>query len=362
MNSNLSSIKETLIKSGIVNELEFLDDSLETPWFVKVLLAFSAWIAAIFLIGFIATGFSFIIDSKTVSIITGSLMVVLAYTILRCPRNDFLMHLALAMSFAGQALIVWSVFRITDFNGLMPWAVVMLLQIILALVMPSFIHRVFSSYFAAFSLSATLFYLGLPYVFSSMAMLIIAYFWLNEFKFQNKTKQYRAIGYGFVLALIQLKGSSLFNLGHSSWSSYRNSTELLIQPWMGEVLSCLVTLYVVWQLLQRYAMNNSTQNSSTQYIGAVLVGVIVLCVASLEANGITIGLLVLLLGFSGSNRILIGLGIVSLLFYISAYYYLLDITLLEKSQTLAALGIVLLLSRYCMLRFLPVTEDIQNES
>jgi uncharacterized membrane protein len=127
-----------------------------------------------------------------------------------------------------------------------------------------------------------------------------------------------------------------------------NPDELWTQPWMGELLIGIITLYIIWQLLQRYGHSKLEPFSIVVFFGALL-----LCAFSMNANGITVGIAILLLGFAGSNRVLLGLGIVSLLFYISSYYYLLDATLLDKSQTLFIIGFVMLSLRWLLLRKMP---------
>jgi uncharacterized membrane protein len=74
---------------------------------------------------------------------------------------------------------------------------------------------------------------------------------------------------------------------------------------------------------------------------------------SLEAPGIAAGLCILLLGFAHGNRALAGLGGAALLLYAGGYYYDLQLTLLAKSQVLAATGGVLLALRWLALRLLP---------
>jgi uncharacterized membrane protein len=68
--------------------------------------------------------------------------------------------------------------------------------------------------------------------------------------------------------------------------------------------------------------------------------------------------MIVLLGYAAANRVLAGIGLAALVFYLSAYYYTLEETLLYKSAVLAATGLVLLASRWLMLRFvLPETDD-----
>lgn len=112
-----------------------------------------------------------------------------------------------------------------------------------------------------------------------------------------------------------------------------------------------VALYLVWQLLQRHGLGISRRVSFAALLGAFLV-----CAVSVEVQGITVGMAILMLGFAGANRVLSGLGMVSLLGCISAYYYLLDTTLLVKAQTLLIVGVVLLVLRWLMLTIIPLNK------
>lgn len=342
----------TLVQAGLVYGPAPETGKLESPWYVKALLAFSAWLAALFTLGFIGMGFKFILDSGIASFITGGVMVGGAYAILRMPKNEFFEHLALAVSLAGQALIVWAIFAFTKVSDEMAWVLVALLHIPLAVFMPSFVHRVLSSFIAAFAFSTALTSMGAPYVFSSVIMVFASWLWLNEFRYPQHMRKIRAIGYGLVLALIQLKGTALFGYETMGLRSTYNQPELWVQPWMGEVLASAVTLYVVWQLLQRRGQAISERLAITALLGTLL-----FCAVSMEARGITAGMVVMLLGFAGGNRVLLGLGIMSLLFNISSYYYLLDATLLAKSQTLLIVGLVLLAVRWLMLRIMPAENE-----
>lgn len=345
MNQPSQPIWATLQQAGLVQGDAPLTDKLESPWYVKFLLAFSGWFASLFLLGFLGVGFEAIFKNNIACGITGGLMIAGAYAILRIPKNEFFEHVALAVSLAGQALIAWGLFD--GLNDKVAWIFVALVQVVLAVVMPNFVHRVFSSFIAAFSFSMFLYAFGAPYIFSSIVMFIAAWLWLHEFQYPKHTRKIHAIGYGTVLGLIQLKGVALFSFNPTGWHMVKTNTELWIQPWMAEVLAGAVMIYVVWQLLQRLGHRLPEPLAIT-----ALVCTVILSSVSIEAPGITVGIMILLLGFAGSNRVLMGLGIVSLLFYISSYYYLLDATLLVKAQTLFVTGIVLLLVRWVMLKMI----------
>lgn len=355
MSRETKQLWDTLTQAGVVQGLVPEAGRLESPWYVKVLLAFSGWLAALFLLGFIGVGFQFIIKSSAASFFTGGAMIFGAFALLRAPKNEFFEHLSLAISLAGQALIILSIFKIFKGDNETTWMLIAFLQVILAIIMPNFVHRVYSTFIAAFAFSTALTIWGAPYIFSGIVMLLACWFWINEFRFPQHMSKMRAIGYGLVLALIQLKGSGLFSTVTMGWYTTRNQAAVWVQPWMGEVLAGAVTLYIVWQLLNRSGHFVSRNLSIMAILGTLL-----LCAASMKAQGITVGIVVILLGFAGSNRVLLGLGITSFLFYISAYYYLLDATLLAKSQTLFIVGLILLTLRWIMVPIISRDQEAKH--
>lgn len=328
---------------GLVDGELPLSDHDRSPWYIKVLLGFSGWLAAIFLMGFVGVGLEFIIKDPAASFITGIIMIAIAFAVLRIPKNEFVEHLALAISLAGQGWVLFSLFDFMDgqYGGV--WFLIGLVELFLALLMPNFVHRVFSSFAAAIAFSIALIYGDTPYLFSGVIMFAAAWLWLHEFNYPQQLQKIQATAYGLVLALIPLKGTTLFGQEMLSWNYRYSEIQPWTQPWMGEVLTGMVTLFVVYTLLQRY-----TRDVLQRIPLFILGGTLILCLVSLEARGLTVGMTILILGFANSNRVLMGLGIISLLFYISTYYYLLDTSLLNKSFSLIAIGIVLLALHWFM--------------
>ena len=334
----------TLQNAGLVTGAAPALGAADTPWFVKTLLAFSGWLAAIFLLAFVGVGLAFLMESDAALLITGGVLIGGAFALMRVPKNEFVEHLALAISLAGQALIVVAIVRLTQGNSTMASLLVVLLAVLLAIVMPNFVHRVFSAFVAALAFAVVLASLRAPYLFSAAILLPAAWLWLNEFRFSAQIKTVQAVGYGLVLALILLEGAAALGFGH--WYLFTDGPLMLwARPRIGKLLAAAVLLYVVWSLLKRHGRGLSGFRVALSLAAAAAVGV-----ASLAATGIAVGMTILLLGFAGSNRVLLGLGVLSLLFYISSYYYTLHATLLAKSQTLLIIGLVLLAARWLMTR------------
>ncbi len=355
MSDKTSQLWNTLSKAGVVAGPEPRLAEAGSPWYVKALLGFSGWLAALFLLGFIGVGLEFVMRSSTVSFVSGWVLIGGAFAILRMPKNEFYEHLGLAVSLAGQALVAMALFKVVKRNDELAWLLVALMEVPLALVMPNFVHRVFSSFLAAVAFAMTLHFMRVPYLFGGVVLLLAAYLWLNEFRFPRHLGKVRAIGYGLVLALVLLKSTELFGLDIMGLRFARERPELWVRPWMGEVVAGAATLFVVWQLLRRHG-----QALAGRFAVTALTGTLALCAVSMEAKGITAGMVIMLLGFAGGNRVLLGLGIASLLFYISSYYYLLDATLLAKAQTLLVTGLGLLALRWLMVRVMAGEKEAEH--
>ncbi len=352
MSSQNTQFRNKLLQAGLLKEAALETEKLESPWYVKVLLAFSGWLAALFLLFFIGMAFEEVVSNSTVALAVGSVMIGVAFAILHGPKNEFVEHLALAVSLTGQALVIFAFFDTTGSDKEIAWLLVALLQAALALVMPNFVHRVFSSFVAALAFNAVLSLWGYHFIVAGIVLLPAALCWLHEFSRPKLMRAKQAIGYGLVLALILLQGTTLYGyrqvMDLLDGQIVRQHPELWDKPWIEEVLVGMVVLYVVRHLLQWYRQPITGGIAITSLLATV-----VLCAVSTKVQGITVGMVIMLLGFAGSNRVLLGLGMLSLLSYISFYYYLLDMTLLAKSQTLLAVGLVLLLVRWLLVTLIP---------
>lgn len=356
MNLSRDQLWKSLLDAGVVEGSAPAPGRLESPWYVRTLLAFSAWLASLFLLGFIAAGFSSIFDNSTTTLIIGGILIGAAYAVLRLPKNEFFAHVALATSLAGQAFVMWAIFDSAGSDGMPEMLLISLLQVALAIVMPNFVHRVFSAFIAAIALYVAAYEFAAAHLVSWLVMFVAAWLWLHEFHYPAQMKKLQAIAYGLVLALIFLKGGVLWGVQQLAWYASQNQTEPWLQPWLqtwmgpwlGKILATAVLLYVAVALLRRLGFAMTDYRSI-----AVLVCCVALGLSALSAKGVTLEVMISMLGFAGGNRLLLGLGMVSLLFFISSYYYMLNTTLLAKSATLFVAGLVLLSARFVLLRFKP---------
>lgn len=347
MINNTNDLTTKLIRAGITLNEPTYPAQLETPWFVRLLQAFSGWLAALFLLGFIAMGAVFVMENPIVSMGVGLAMVGAAFALLRSASNDVVEHLALAISLAGQLLIAWAMVELWETSVYPSWTLLgwsmLVLQSVLALIMPSLVHRTFSAFAACLALYVALAESAIAPVVGGVVLLALTMLWLNEFRWSGRIRDAQAWGYGLLIGLLVIQG-----LTHSDqplWFDNHGAEVAGLARWFNSALVAL-SLALLGYVLQGYVFTRSKVHWSL-YLSPVA-----LLLVELYVPGVGQGAVVLLLGFAIGHRVLVGLGGFSLLMGISSYYYWLDATLLTKALILLIMGGLLLALRWLLRRWL----------
>ena len=328
---NSIELVEFLKQSELINPLHLNDsEELISPWYIKVLMGFCGWLSAIFTLGFLGMGIASLFDSPIGLSVLGVLMIGGSFFILSSAKSEFIEHMGLAVSFAGQALIVFAIFIHSESMELFSWAVLTLMCCFLSLLMPSYIHRVMSAYFATLCFSFFMFEAQLSSIFSSIVLFVVALMWLYEFTFSQQIRKLQSIAYGAVFGLLQFKTSILFTQHGQTWALESLPS---VNQWVDEGLNVLVLLFILNLLIKHKKI---LLDDSQKWLGLGIV--LLLCVGTFFANGIVSGILIIVIGFAIQNKILWVLGIISAIINLSSYYYFLDISLLNKSFILGGLG------------------------
>jgi hypothetical protein len=343
MSAAAAALWARLARAGLVSgEMPAAQDAA-APWYVRVMLCFAGLLAAAFLLGFVAVGAPFLIENRTAASATGLALVAAAYALFRsAPRSDFGAMFALAVSFAGQALFIFGFLALFDQGaGAGTWLAITAVELVLALVMPNFIHRLSSAYAAGVAATYALVSLGAG-AFAAGLALLVAFLWLNEARFARNHAVLAPLAYGLTLAFIHIEALAF----GGEWMAVPSMQEATPwgAAWMGEALVSAALLATVVTLLKRAGTAWDDRRAAPAIGACAAIGL-----ASLEAPGIAGGLMIVVLGHANGNRVLAGLGVAGLVFYVSAYYYLLELTLMRKSAVLAATGVVLLAARWIVL-------------
>ena len=330
------------------------DAERRIPWYVRALVGIAGWIAAGFMLAFIGSAFRFVMRSNTSSFVTGLLMIVGAYALFRMTRRHaFTSQFAVAISLAGQVL-VWMGVEPELRDSHLEWLAVIAFHAAAALLLPHFVLRVWNAGAAAMASAFLLLTSGAYFLSIGLLSAATAAVWLHEFTWPRAHSLVRAIGYGFTLALVLIQSTVFFAPSHLH-ALVGDEIVSWVPQWVGWLLPGLVLMAVVWRLHARHGATLGDRNTIVAIAGAAAV-----TAASFKAPGIATGLTLALLGYSNANKSLVGLGLVALLSYLSAYYYLLESTLLMKSVILAVTGSVLLVVRFAMMHQLFPSPELRR--
>lgn len=313
-----------------------------SPWFVRVMSALCGWIGAVCLLLFAALGFRDILDSAAALFAVGAAACGAAAALFRAkPDSDFAAQFGLALSLAGQGLVLLALVREVKSLGAVALTMA-LFQSVLVAALPNFVHRVWSVWAATTAVVVASAEWQLQAYASGPLALAVAVVWLNEFRFPRHGSVLRAAGYGLTLGL----ASAVVAAAESTARAHPR------YAWAGGTLSGLALLWSVRHLLLREAVN-PVSAAGLRIVAAASV----LALAAVKAPGLAPAVLVLLLGFANGNRVLAAAGLLGLLAYTSFYYYSLELTLLQKSVVMAGTGAALLLMRLQLPRARPDGEQ-----
>lgn len=347
---------ERLREAGLVEGDAPAPSAARAPWFVRVMLGIAGWIGALFLLGFVGVGFAFVMQNAGVSIAAGALVCAGAALLLRAgAQSDFMNQFGLAVSLAGQALMGMGLLRLFGYSSNAAALAIALQQALLFALVPNFVHRVWTSWTAAYAVVYLLGKLGLQAFAPAAVSLAFLWPWLAEFDHPRRGELLRAAGYGLALAAVQtlaMHGSLLLEWMHGLGAPGRFSGEL---RWLGNLASGLVLVWAVLRLLKREGVGLGEPHARIALAGAV-----VLTLISLRAPGVGPAAAILIIGYANGNRVLAGLGVIALLGYLSHYYYALHATLLEKSAFLAGAGLALLAARAALRLWWPQGKEAEH--
>ena len=336
MTSSRAALWDRLANSGLVNGPLPERSEAASPWFVRVMLGVAGWIGALFLLGFVGVGLTVVFRNEATALFIGAISCAAAYAVFaRAGRNELALQFGLAVSFAGQAMFIYGLHEgLVGSESPLFFVAVAAFEGVLAYLFASFIHRVWSTFAAATAFGYALNMFGLYGAGTALIGAALATIWLKEELWTARGGFWRAIAWGLVFAFVQ-PSSYLDEVGRSM---------RLIDPifqltgifWIKSILAACVLIYVVYRILERYAVDLSSTTGVSSLAAAAIVGA-----ATLRAPGITSSLVIVLLGFACGSGALFGFGIVAVLSYLSYFYYSLQLTLLMKSMALAGTGVAL---------------------
>lgn len=348
----LESVVDQLKAEGLLGEsggadAEALMERLAAvqPWYIRTMVGFGAWLASLLLIGFVA-GFGLALGGST---IVGLALIAGATWIRRQGRfdgNDFVVQCTLATSLAGQALFAWGLADLLSGDETKTACVILLaMSTVLFFLFPDRIHRVLMVLLAASALVTLAYAFGVNDVVPVIGPLFAAALvWLYTRRAvlvaAGHGELVRPLGNGLMLAAFGcLLISTIYVLPELT-----RDFIFYPRPWLSTLLLGALFLYaghVTWP-----ALLDGGHRAAVPMMYLLMLAVIA---AAWAAPGLLLGLIVALLGAGAGHRTFVAAGVAFLVLFVGAYFYGVEITMLQKSITLVTTGIVILVARQALL-------------
>jgi uncharacterized membrane protein len=312
---------------------------LGTPWYVRVMTGFGAWLGGLFLLGWLMALFSLVLRSSDGMLILGVSVLIAAFFLYRVARDsEAVQQLALACSMAGQFSLAFGAQEAFHWDTITLAGFLCMLQTFLALVMAGVLHRFLSAWFAAMAGYYFLFQVQAVAFGGALLAVAVTWLWLNEAMWTaaRRAPLLRPVGYALALALLFWEAP--FSLRWAlDW--HYDALRLGVPYWLAPLAYSLCVAAAAGILARRYA--------PAKAVAWVLAAVLV-CAAGWLAPGLLAALLVLILGQATGRRVLVGLALLAAVWYLGTYYYQMQITLLQKSGVMVATGVLLIGLRFLL--------------
>lgn len=328
----------------------------DTPWFLQLFFGFSGLLASLFFIGFLtfilnSTG---ALDSAVAIGIIGLLLNIVGFLLFKYERrrdNVFLNSLAFTISVAGQSYVIYALIESNISTPVSVW-IFLLLQSALTIIVPNFMYRLLSSVVALVCVVYLLNYYYLPEISLGLLALIAVVSHLHRYKLLQRVPTkwragsleiIKAVGYASALMLLCV---SVYFIAAEYGRGFNSDGEPFnYNYYLAQGLLTLASLYAAYLILKRY-------QAKWQSLTGLMIGgtIAVLGLTSIYVSGLLATSLVIVLAMANGQRTLLGVGVFALVCYVFWYYYQLDTTLLLKSASMLAVGIVLLLVRFLLIK------------
>lgn len=323
---------------------EQLLQGTDSPWWLSVLLGLAAWIASLCLIASVFGPWMLLFEGPVGMGLAGLIMLMAGLWVFRRP-SVFRDQMGLAFALGGQGMLVFAAAELTDAgDGSRSAALIcLLLSAGLLLVAAPMLYRRLC---ALLLLGSGAFLLDTGPALAIYGLVLacaatIAWLTRQRWALNGHSLQWRALTdaatlMALLLALFGhqglLDGLMMFSTPHLGAPIVSLWLMLLIYAGPG----LLLLLTIAWLLAKAPLMTRS----------AALIAAGVLVLLTYQAPGLLISCSLGLAAFRASSRTWCLLIPAFALFYLSAFYYSLHISLLHKSLALCASGVVLLAIRY----------------
>jgi hypothetical protein len=319
-----------------------------TPWFVKALAGFGAWVAAAFLLSFF--GCVGLWNEEAMLAVLGLIIGGGATLLRRSTRGAFMEQLALALCLAGVAMVQTGIAMMTK-SEIAPAVIQLVLGAVLLALFPDAILRFLMALGMA-GAAVFLLWKGLGELGMQLGLLggaVLVHWLLLEQARLRRGRWGELVGpVAFALACGVMGSLLTLNFAGAFVRELRMHGISTPDAVLTLGLTAL-TLYTAWRVMRELGLEASGVAGA-----AVFVALGVMALMTLHTPAVITAVGMMVLGFHRRSAVLLGLAVAFLLAAGGWYYYDLGLTLLAKALALTGSGLVFLGLRLFLLRRFPV--------
>ena len=315
-----------------------------TPWFVRILVGFGAWIAGMMLAAGLSAFLAF--GRSGTGLIVVGLLVCAGSTALRHhSRGDFSAHFALSTSLAGQVMFGAGLAMIADHGD--RWGIFLagmaLLETVLLLGFRDSVHRFLSAFATVLLFTLLLEHYHFAVLESAFVGLGLLAWALLPIQAWNGVllPLRRPVGYALATVFLGLFVWHSFErmvFHHGSGSTAWAGGFQAVPTWL---LGALAPGLLLAATALRILLRLGRSPASTAGL-LVLAALLCLSLLGIRVPGIPAMIFVLIAAEEAREPAMLGLAMITGLFLVTRLYYEMDLSLLAKSGVLAGSGGVLL--------------------
>lgn len=310
--------------------------SAGTPWYLRALMGFGAWVGTWFLLAFVAALLALVLGSEVdgAAVIVGVGLVALAVALRRNATSDFLCQLALVVSLTGQGMLVGGIGSAS--SSLVAASIAgLLVSVLLLAIFPDRVHRFLSTVAVTTALLGLIYEWHIPHGAEAVALILIAVV----------LTLWRAAPIGWRSGHAELvhpivSGAVVSLFGLLLLAAILPVVELSPPRMMAQQVpttagAVLGLLWLVWEVFAERRADGGT----SELLG-VTVAIVLLAAITWRTPAFATTLLVMVLAFDRRSRPIMALSVLCFVTFGALYYYNLELTLLQKSAILVGSGLL----------------------
>jgi len=335
------ALLEELRQRGIVDEADAaaVIQQSPAPWFVHLFAGLAAWLAALMLT--LSTALALAHDSLFGAILIGAMLLGLAVWLLR-QSGIFLAQMGLALSLAGQGMLVYAVGDLSGFDGVRSCALSGAVVALGMLWVPApALHRVLCALGVFAGIAVLIGFNGWLSLYGLLLAGLAVVLWLRRGAWAGAPQ---ALIWRAVAAAATLAALALPLIARRDWALPlgRLMDEAAWVLWLYPLGAATLLLGVALWLVR---------GQSLVRVAAVGIACLVVGALGWAAPGLLVAGALWLALFAACERLWCVLAGLAATLYLGDLYYSLHISLLHKSVVLALSGAALLVLRWLVLRF-----------